>query len=78
MPGRKSVGIPIHLLDFQDRGADLLWNPHGAASCRFATRPPYRDGRATRPIVAREKLDHAQPTHAPPACQIRDPTSPFP
>ena len=22
-------------------GADRLWNPDGAASCRFATRPPY-------------------------------------
>ena len=38
-------------------GVDLHWNPHGAASCRFATRPPYRDGRATRPVVARAAGD---------------------
>jgi hypothetical protein len=25
-------------------------HPHGAESCRFATRPPCRDGRATRPL----------------------------
>ena len=41
LPERKSIRIGITCPLTRTAGADLLWNPDGAASCRFATRPPY-------------------------------------
>ena len=39
MPGANRFEFRFACLISRMAGVDLLWNPHGAASCRFATRP---------------------------------------